>query len=759
MEFSIATLLAQFSNDKLVADTVLERKLGCDDELSAQKLQIALEALEKIGVLGTEEEKYRRVTQEGVVEAKLRCSSKGFCFAIQDVEGADDIYVRESYLSNAWNGDRVLVKVIKDGSRRRSPEGSVQVILDRANPSLLARVKKVGDVHHAVPLDDRLLFEIELAGTAEYLDSAIDHLVHVEIQRYPLGQLPPLGSVTKILGSDAEAANDIDIVACKHDLPQSFSTKIADAAKATPKPASSGKIAKAEIKKRLDLRSVLTFTLEDESIIKNGKCTDVVENAFSLEPLDDERWHLGIHIADFSHYIEYETALDIEAKRRGTAVYLGEFGLPLLPESLTRRCSFLVDQERLAITILMTLDNTGQVVDFSIQPSVIKVDHQLTYQEAQSYLNESEKPPEELSLTVEVLDQMFFTVAPLVKAQRLQRGGFEMTFSPCNSAFKDEGRLGTVVFEQGLPIRSMLTELAILTGRVVAQHCQALEIPALYCMQPEPDMMELEDFLKLGINLDLDLDVDSEEEIQPRDYQSFTHEIINSPAPKILTEFLKKTLKPVVYSTKPMPHFGLAYSDGYCQILSPGRRYADLLMQRILHSLLAEGRDRRTNRTKKGVNLGSSTAHEQVSWAVLSPELHSQWQSDIADVIHHINDRSKVADDAESDLDGLKKAEKMKERTGEIFKGWITGVQSYGFFVEIEELMVEGLVHVSSLKDDWYEYRSRHSCLVGRKNRKAYRLGDRVEVQVKSVDYYRQQIDLVTVGGGSEAVNSDFEEE
>ncbi|MEM8637745.1 MAG: ribonuclease R family protein [Cyanobacteria bacterium P01_G01_bin.54] len=759
MEFSIATLLAQFSNDKQVSATVLERKLGCDDELSAQKLNIALDALSKVGVLGIEDEGYRRQAQDGVVEAKLRCSSKGFCFAIQDEEGAEDIYVRESYLSNAWNGDRVLVEIIKEGSRRRSPEGSVQVILDRANPSLLARVKKVAQSYRAVPLDDRLLFEINLSGEPEHLESALDHLVHVEIERYPLGQHPPLGKVTKILGSDAEAANDTDIVACKHDLPQNFSDKITEAAKATPKPASSGKIAKAEIQKRLDLRPVLTVTLEDERSLKYSNQLDVIENAFSLEPLDDDRWYLGIHIADFSHYIDYETPLDIEAKRRGTAVYLGDVGLPLLPESFTRRCSFLVDQERLAITLMMTIDKTGQVVEFGIQPSVIKVDHHLTYQQAQTYLSEQETPPDHLAAAIELLEQLCFTLAPLVKAQRLQRGGFEMTFVPYTCVFKDEGRLGTVVAEPTLPIRAMLTEVSLLAGRIVAQHCKTLGIPALYCMQPEPDLMELEDFLKLGINLNLDLDIDSEEEIQPRDYQTFTQEIINSPAPQILTEFLKKTLKPVVYSTKPSPHFGLAYSDGYCQILSPGRRYADLLMQRILHSLLAEGRDRRTSRTKKGVNLGSSAAHEQVSWEVLSPELQAQWQSDIADVIHHINDRAKIADDAENDLEGLKKAEKMKERTGEIFKGWITGVQSYGFFVEIEELMVEGLVHVSSLKDDWYEYRSRHSCLVGRKNRTAYRLGDRVEVQVKSVDYYRQQIDLVTVGGGSEAFSSDFEEE
>ncbi|WP_072619752.1 ribonuclease R family protein [Spirulina major] len=757
MEFSIATLLAQLSPDKLVAAKFLEKKLDCEDELCAQKLQIALDALEKVGLLNKELGKYRRVLPDGMVEAKLRCSSKGFCFAIQDEEGADDIYVRESYLSNAWNGDRVLVRIIKEGSRRRSPEGAVQVILDRANPSLLARIKHIAHGYRAVPLDDRLLFEIDLQTEGDELADAINHLVHVEILRYAIGMKLPLGRVTKILGSDAEAAADTDIVACKHDLPQGFSEKVLEAAKAAPKPAPNGKIAKAEINKRFDLRSVFTLTLEDEDCLQ-GKPTDMIENAFSLEPLEEGQWLLGIHIVDLAHYIEPGSPVDNEAKKRGTAVYLDDFIVPLLPEAISRRCSFTVDHERLAISILLTLDKTGQVIEFDIQPSVIKVDHQLSYQQVQGYLGQQEETPAELQNASEMLEQLFFTLAPLVKAQRLQRGGFDLQTPPASYAFKDESRLGAITVDSTMPLRSMLMDLSVLAGKVVADHCRALELPALYCAQVEPDVMELEDFLKLGTNLDLTLDIDSDDDLSSRDYQSFTQEIANSPAPKILTEFLKKTIKPASYSTKPMSHFGLAY-DGYCHVMSPGRRYADLLMQRLLHTLFKEGRDRKTTRSKKVVNLGSSQSYDELTWNVLPPAVQSQWEADVHTVVHHLNERLKIAEDAESDLEGLKKAERMKERTGGVFKGWITGVQSYGFFVEIEELMVEGLVHVSSLKDDWYEYRSRHSCLVGRKNRTAYRLGDRVEVQVKSVDYYRQQIDLVTVSGGSAAVNSDFEDE
>jgi ribonuclease R len=165
----------------------------------------------------------------------------------------------------------------------------------------------------------------------------------------------------------------------------------------------------------------------------------------------------------------------------------------------------------------------------------------------------------------------------------------------------------------------------------------------------------------------------------------------------------------------------------------------------VIHEIFTSGRDRKTSRAKEIVNLGSSTCHGQISWNVFTPTVQQEFETLFSSAIAHLNDRTKIAQDAENDIEGLQKAERMRARTGEIFQGLITGVQSYGFFVEIEDSLVEGLVHVSSLKDDWYEFRPRYACLVGRKNRVSYRLGDRVEVQVKSVDYYRQQIDLVTV--------------
>lgn len=365
MEFSIATLLANFTDDKLVARKVLEKKLGCEDDVSLQKLYIALDVLERIGILVKERGKYRRVSEEGLIEAKLRCSSKGFCFAIQDVEGAEDIYIRESHLSNAWNGDRVLVRVLKEGSRRRSPEGEVKLILERSNHTLLARIKQVEAGFRAVPLDDRLLFELKLQANTLKLDEAIDHLAHVEVLRYPLAQYPPVGRVVQILGSDAEAAADIDLVTCKHDLSRNFPDSVLEAAAKLPK-----RLLKADLKNKLDLRNLFTLTIE--GVNGNSK---VVENAFSLEKTAAGFWRLGVHITDVSHYIQPDEALDREALKRGKSVYLGELVLPMLPDIVADRCSLVAGSDRLTLSFLITIDpQSGELEEWEVQPSVINVD-------------------------------------------------------------------------------------------------------------------------------------------------------------------------------------------------------------------------------------------------------------------------------------------------------------------------------------------------------------------------------------------------
>lgn len=773
MEFSIAALLANFTDDKLVAPKALEKKLDCNDPTSQAKLQIALDALEKIGILVKDKGRYRRVFEEDVVEAKLRCSSKGFCFAIQDAEGAEDVYVRESHLSTAWNGDRVLVKIIKEGSRRRSPEGEVLLILERANPSVLARVKQTTSPrtgYRAVPLDDRLLFELDLLANGTKLEDAVDHLVHVEVLRYPLGSHRPLGRVVQVLGSDAEAADDLDIVCCKHDLPRSFNSTVIRATEMLPT-----KLKKTDLKKRLDLRHLVTvaFTPVTGSGTATTSASDSAageladsatspcERAFTLENVKSGNgWRIGVHITDPTEYVQTDSPLDREARKRGTAVYLDDKLGPVLPEAVANdRCSLLPEQERLAISVLLTVDESGALVEYEIHPSAISVDCQLSYEQAQSILEapDSDESAHPWAAMLYPFLEQLLAASRSVKRSRMARGAFDLNLPDTNNHFDDEGELGA--FTSAMPpARSMVTELTVLANQAVAAHFQALSVPAIYRVQPAPDPADIQEFVKLASNLGGELYLENEEEVQPTDFQRFTEQFANSKAQRVLTYLLEDTLKPAGYSTAPKSHFGLAISNGYVHCTAPLSRYADLLNLRVLHAVFEQGRSSRTTRTKEKVNLHHSSCCGQINWNVLPPEVHHEFETQFTSAVVHLSERERVAQDAEDDLQGLKKTGLMKERTGQTFQGLITGVQSYGFFVEIEIqpsgeeiLRVEGLVHVSSLKDDWYEYRSRQQTLVGRKNRNQYRLGDRVEVQVKSVDYYRQQIDLVAVSGGSEA--------
>ena len=755
MEFSIATLLANFTDDKLVARKLLEKKLGCEDEESLRKLHIALDVLEKIGLLVKERGKYRLVSEEELIEAKLRCSSKGFCFAIQDVEGAEDIYIRESHLSNAWNGDRVLVRVLKEGSRRRSPEGEVKLILERSNHTLLARIKQVEGGYRAVPLDDRLLFELKLNENGVTLNDSIDHLAHVEVVRYPLAQYPPVGQVVQILGSDAEAAADIDLVTCKHDLSRNFPETIEALASKLPK-----KLLKADLKNRLDLRKQLTL-----SIANAWGDPKTIENAFHLEKDGDDNWRLNFHISDVSHYIQPEEPLDREAMKRGRSVYLGDLFLPMFPDTVIQRCSLLADKDRLTLCFSIVIDSeTGKVLEWEIQPSVVKVDLHLSQKEATAIIaGETTKRSDEVVEMLEELNALRF----ILEKNRLSRGSLQLNLPVNQNPYYDEGILGCVISTDS-PLQSLLTELVVLVNQLMASHLNALSIPAIWRIQGTPDPEDVQEMLKLAINLGVELALPEDVDIQPLDYQHLIRVFAESASEQVLTYLLQDTLKQAAYTTTQGAHFGLALPEGYTHFTAPLRRYPDLLMQRVYYTLLEYGRDRRNTRVKERVNLRSSSCHGEINWNVLPPELQQELQSDLTRVITQLNDREKQVLEAEADLEGLQRASLMKQRIGEVFSGVITGVQSYGFFVEIEvppsgskngntlPLRVEGLVHVSSLKDDWYEYRARQQALFGRKNRASYRLGDRVSVQVKSVDYYRQQIDLVTVGSDGLPIGRDI---
>ncbi|BAY53119.1 protein conferring resistance to acetazolamide Zam [Thermostichus vulcanus NIES-2134] len=733
MHFTIASLLANFSEDKFVAPKVLEKKLGCDDPESQRELEIALDALERIGLLIKERGKYRRASDEGLIEARLRCSSKGFCFAIQDAEGAEDIFVREHQLSTAWNGDRVLVRVTREGRRKKSPEGEVKLILERGNPSVIARVKQTEDGFRATPLDDRLLFEIALEPNdlVPDLSTVVDQLVHVHIRRYPLGGYLPTGEIGQILGSDAQSAPILDLICCKHNLVRQFNPALRTAAATL-----NAQLETLDFSDRQDLRELVTITL-----VAPGQEPQV---AFSLDGLGPDLWQLGIHISDVGGLLPRDELLDRTARRQGMSLATPELSLPLLPQEL-ETLRLLPGGDRAAISLLIVLNTAGEVQSYRIYRSCIRVDACVTSEQVAATLALGDSSGDWLRALIHL--------ANAVSQRRQARGSIEVTPAEALSlAYADEG-LAPAIF---LPKVTPWTSLVILANELLGRHLAKLGVPALYRTQPVPELYGVQDFLKLCQNLNLPLSLDHPSQVTPRDYQRFMAQLATSDLAALLQELLLDKLKPASDSPVVLTHFGLATAEGYGHFCSPLQRYTDIVNQRILHLLLTEGRDRRGPRAKERVNLGDSSCLEQVNWTVFTTDIQREVDTLVKELAPHLQERERQTYTAWKDLVGLQRVRQVQACIGEVRPGIITGVQSYGFFVELLDFNVEGLVHVSSLKDDWYEYRAHAQTLTGRRNRLRYRLGDRVEVLIKNVDSYRQQVDLGVMSGGSQATEEDL---
>jgi ribonuclease R len=733
MQFTVGQLLENFSEDSLVdADTIVQR-LGIQDIPQAlRQLQVALDALEKIGILFKDGGQYRRLPDEGLVPARLRCSSKGFCFAIQDGEGTEDVYIHESRLNGAWNGDRVLVRVTKDGVRRRSPEGEVRLITERVTPTLLARVKAVETGYRAVPLDDRLLFEVELVAGEEVPDLAVaeDHLTHVEVVRYPLGSHLPLGKILQILGKSPETTNDIDLICCKYNLPRRFGVKEMSEAASTPR-----SVRKADLKHRLDLRELVTLRLGSAP-------------ALSLEVLETG-WRLGVHIPDVAHYVSPESAMSATAQKRGRSFHLGETVLPMLPE-----IGVLSQPEHLTMSLLVQIDGVGNIIGYEIQPSVVALRSSLSYRRAQAILEQADgTEPDDLSINQPIDAEVQSLLESLVQVARLlPQVPFQAVLPQAELSQPDEGMWGVPVLPEDMPIAGVVSNLCVLANRLIAEHLQALHLPLLRVVQSPPDANKLGDWLKLVASISR-RELEGAEAYSADGLAGLVGSLDEQHQPT-LAYLLARLWRLGEYSLGEGGHFGVGTAV-YTHAVLPQFRYGDLLVQRLLHASFEAVRDRRSSRSREGLNFHSSSCHGLVQGCVLSAEAEKHWQEVLAQAVPLLNQQNSLHYRVITDLEGLRKAEVMRTQIGANFYGLITGVQSYGFFVEIEGLLVEGLVHVSSLKDDWYEFpangkgsRGRyHNVLVGRRSGRQFGLGDRVEVQVKGVDYYRQQIDLGAVIG------------
>jgi ribonuclease R len=753
MKFTVADLLDQLPAEGSIETGTLEKMLRLSNRSEKDGLKLALTGLEKIGVISLEGEgAVRRSDDHGLIEARLRCSSKGFCFAIRE-DGGEDIYIRDHQLNHAWNGDRVLVRITREGGRRRSPEGGVQCILERQTTSLLAHLDQQEDRMVALPLDDRLLATIELPDGAEDPSA----LVEVKVDRYPVAQFPARGHVARPLPLDAGPAGDRDLLLTKANLHER-----SDAPRASLKAPNA--------KKRRDLTSQPVLLLRSWSA---ESAPDLP--AVHVKPHEGGS-RLWIHSPSLAERLTPGNALDLWLREQGEAICLGEVWQPLLNKTLSEVSRFKVGEVQDAVSVRIDLSAEGEVRDWSfclsrIQPVALVGPDALQALAARKPKARTVpvvlKPIKE---QIGQLDTLLFCARSL-QSDALRRGRIELdlpapdldSLADLRAVWPDGCRhawLAPFNPEDPQAILALLLEAA---ARVWALHRQDLGLPALELSAAEPEPASLTDVAKTAVALELPLELDEDGSPAARELADAFRE---SPLRRVLDQQLRQALpdplvvlaadaqtaddsaesdrpiaeQPVTGQLAPLTQPALA---PWC---CPTLQVVDLINQQVITSLLLDGKDRPTVRHKDKVPLGDRGVGGRIDWSLFT-QSQTQKLHDLCSerLVQRLNARRRQVADLQRDVVAMMQARSCESHVGAEHPGIISGVQSYGFFVEIPPSMVEGLVHVSSLNDDWYEYRSRQNRLVGRRHRRRFQLGDTVTVRIIKVDVLRNQIDLEVV--------------
>jgi ribonuclease R len=737
MKFTVSDLLDQLSTSEGLAPAQLEKALGISAAEDQRKMRIGLAALERLALIEQGEEGLRRVESSELIPARLRCSSKGFCFALRDDAG-EDIYIRDHQLNHAWNGDRVLVKITREGGRRRSPEGSVQCILQRQTTRLLGHVERQGERLVALPLDDRLLTTVALPETdATHLAERDTHVVEVEIDRFPLAQFGPEGHVARSLPMNGGDEADLELLLVKHHLQEEGSPPRLTL--------------KAPVEKgREDLTGLPTL------IFRPWLASDApAMPALSLEARDTG-WRLWLHAPSVAERLGLATAVDTWMREQGEAFALGRRWRPLLPQSLAKACAFSPGMEQSALSVALDLGPDGELEHYRFQLS--RVRPLATLDEAALEALAERKPkartlPAALKSHkghLELLEQ-FVAVGALLRQRRLAAGSIDLDVPPPPlESLGDSLRPGPDAGREGWWVRlpeahpsAILREAVLVAHRALGHHMAALGLPAIFAVNPPPDPAAINEVAKAALALDIPLELSNDGNASAAELAAA---FADTDRGRVWQQQIRDTLETTQLSDQSGAHALAGDPIAVAPWSCPSLHYADLFNQHLLVTLLTEGKDRPTVRHKTSVDLASDASHGSIDWPLLTPTQLAPFEDSLRHgLVLRLNGRRLMVGEFQADRLAMAQARSAEPSVGQTLPGVISGVQSYGFFVEVPPSMVEGLVHVSSLKDDWYEYRSRHSQLVGRKGRRTYMVGDPVEVVIEKVDVLRHQIDLSVI--------------
>ncbi|KKZ13304.1 MAG: hypothetical protein TH68_06930 [Candidatus Synechococcus spongiarum 142] len=742
MKFSVAKLLNQLHPDKPTTVTHLQKKLSLGTESEKTQLDIALTALKALGLLRHQRGRIHLQPHDHLIPARLRSSSKGFCFAVRD-DGGGDIYIRDQHLNHAWNGDRVLVQIVREGGRRRSPEGIVQCVLERAHGTLLAIPKRSDHGLIAQPLDDRLSHPIQLPEEDGcHLDAADDAVAEVHLDRFPIAQHLAQGKITRSLSTSGGEDQDQRLIQTKHGI---FGRSARNRSVLQP----------LDLQEREDLRALPTLLLEGYSVWDAPHLP-----ALSLETTATGS-RLWVHTPALAERFTPLGYLDLWMRERGTAICTGRRWQGLVSATLDKASILVADEEQAAMSVALDLGPDGTLEGYRFCRSRIKPDVLVKAEDLQALAQQDFKVCGEFPASLQHLQPHMATITQLrtvlagVQQQRLAAGSIELDLR--RPALKAVGDLQNVTLDEKLqgwlpraqdhePM-AWLREAALVANRAFGQHCAALKLPAFYVQSVPVEASDLNGVARTALGLESNLELGHDGNAP--DGATMAAALQTSPRSRALQQQLRNVVKPCTFASEPGPYMPAGEHKAYAPFVGAALHYGELFNQQLLTTLLLHGRRSDESRLE-ALDLASHQSRDQVSWDVLSPDHSKPFKDALAEgLCPHLLDRSRFAAAVEADWVALCQARHMESQVGKTMDGVISGVQSYGLFVELPPTHVEGLVHISALRDDWYEFRARQHRLLGRKSQRQFILGDSIPVEIQNVDVLRNQIDLAVVAPDS----------
>ena len=642
-----------------------------------------------------------------LVTGRVIVNPRGFGFVTPDqpVVGLDgDLYIAGANLNQAMHGDRVVARVERQRSEGRA-EGRIVRILERATDQLVGRLETdESGLAYVVPFDRRLVMDVHIPK-GQSGEAKAGELVVVALTRFPTPTRGPVGRVTEVLGNLDTPGMDTKLVIRKFGIPDDNP----DAAVAEARKLGS-QVRPRDIKGRHDFRARQTVTID-------GETARDFDDAITLEKLPNGHFWLGVHIADVSHYVPEGSALDAAAYERGTSVYFPDRAVHMFPEELsTGLCSLNPDVDRLVQSCLMDIDAHGTVCRYEMHDGVIHSDARMTYADVNAILVDRDPDTRGRYASLVPMFELMNELFEALNARRRRRGSIDFDLPAAEFLMDDEGRVEAIVASERNQAHRIIEECMLIANETVASHLDEKNTPSLFRVHESPDPLKVEEFEDFTASLGYSLGAPSEG-VAPRHFQRLLQRLRGKPEARPVAFLMLRTMQQARYDIQNRGHFGLA-APSYTHFTSPIRRYPDL----VVHRALRETRP------------GARRAPGRAARTEALPE-----------VARHTSEVERRAEDAEREVVQWKKVRFMADKVGDEFTGYVTGVTAFGLFIELVEHFVEGLVHISSMADDYYIFFERQHELRGEKSRKVYRLGDVAKVQLVRVDREHRKLELALV--------------